>query len=469
MNDELRTLPPNLDAATSATDRFMTNLGVAGRVLDGVQTDFAQMATVAIRAIQEIDAVIRNSELSKGQKFGAGLTAALSAGASIAGNTVAGGALSGAATGAAIGSVIPGIGTAIGAAVGGLAGLLGGLFGDKEKRRVDEMKQALIDQAGGWHEINSAAHKAGTTLTRVLNARTVKDYESAVRDLNDAIAFQDQAMATLDETTAKYGFTIDELGPAFQRQQLDKQAQTLFQDFSVLTGAGIDLNTVIAKMGPSINEFAQAAIRTGQAVPEAMRPMIQRMIEMGLLTDASGRKFTSLEDSGITFTESMSEGFTRVVDSVERLTQAIARGLGIALDTVNTKIKNIPPVDVDVRFNVGDVPQLPEFRSPDFAARGGVVTALGIQQFGAGGRVLPFRRRGTDTVPAMLTPGEIILNQAQQGAVAAAVVGGSGGASRQVERLLTDLRNDLAQDRAEMPHKTARLVREAVQTIARRR
>ncbi len=470
MNDEARRLPASLDQATTATDRFMINLGVAGRVLDGIQTDFAQMGTVAIRAIQEIDAALRNSELSKGQKLGAGLTAALSAGASIAGNTKAGGVLSGAATGAAIGSIIPGVGTAIGAVAGGVAGLIGSLFGDKEKKKLDEMKQSLIDQAGGWSAINESAKDAGTTIKSVLDARTVKDYEKAVKDLNDAIAFQDNAMATLDETTKKYGFTIDELGPAFARQQLDKQAQSLFQDFSVLTSAGINLDTVITRMGGSIQSFINDAIRTGTAVPEAMRPMIQRMIDMGLLTDAAGRKFDTLEGSGITFTESMSQGFTRVVESVEKLTQAIARGLGIALDTVEDKIKKIPPVDIDVRFNVEDIRSdfnLPEIR----AASGGLVTAHGIQHFGAGGVVLPFRRKGTDTVPAMLTPGELVLNQGQQEGVRNAIAGGAVAMST-VGNLVSILERQgqaAARDRAEMPHIIARHVRDAVQTARVRR
>ena len=48
------------------------------------------------------------------------------------------------------------------------------------------------------------------------------------------------------------------------------------------------------------------------------------------------------------------------------------------------------------------------------AATGGFVTPTGIKYFQGGG----FTPRGTDTVPAMLTPGEVILNAAQQKNVA---------------------------------------------------
>ncbi len=57
-------------------------------------------------------------------------------------------------------------------------------------------------------------------------------------------------------------------------------------------------------------------------------------------------------------------------------------------------------------------------------ATGGVVTPDGIQHFEGGGRVLPFLAQGTDTVPAMLTPGEWVLNRDQQREIAGALNGG---------------------------------------------
>lgn len=59
-------------------------------------------------------------------------------------------------------------------------------------------------------------------------------------------------------------------------------------------------------------------------------------------------------------------------------------------------------------------------------SRGGLVVPGGVQYFDRGGRVLPFLPKGTDTVPAMLTPGEIVINAAQQGRLAGALTGGGG-------------------------------------------
>lgn len=79
-------------------------------------------------------------------------------------------------------------------------------------------------------------------------------------------------------------------------------------------------------------------------------------------------------------------------------------------------------VEVNVRYKYPGDPVVPG------AATGGLVVPGGIQHFDRGGVVLPFRPRGTDTVPAMLTPGEIVLNAAQQRNLAGAIGGPSVGA-----------------------------------------
>jgi tetratricopeptide (TPR) repeat protein len=230
---------------------------------------------------------------------------------------------------------------------------IGKLFGfDKEKKRTDEMRQAFIDLSGGWDALNKSADRAGLTLARVLNAKTVKEYEAALKELQTAIAFQESAMATLDETAKRYGFTLEELGPALQRQELDKQAQQLFKDWEVLNAAGIDTVAITSRMSESINAYLQQAMALGTEVPAAMKPMLEEMVRMGQLTDASGNRIDSLEDAGISFAMTMSEGFKALIDEVGKLTQAIARGLGVALDTTTDKIVKMPKtIGVDVVYN----------------------------------------------------------------------------------------------------------------------
>jgi len=253
--------------------------------------------------------------------------------------------------GSAFGLALPGIGGAIGSVIGPVIGALAHkLFGNPEKE-VNPVRQAYIDAAGGLEELAQRAAEAGVTVRGVLDAKTPADYKKAIDDLSAAFKFQDAAMATLDETTKRYGFSIEELGPALSRQALDKQAQQIYQDFQVLTAAGIDTDTVLRRMGGSVQDFVTQSLRTGTEIPAAMRPMLDRMVELGTLVDANGNVITDLGASGITFSETMTQGFAKIVTVVERLTDAISRGLGLA-------IENIPePVVIGaVHWNVDDLP-----------------------------------------------------------------------------------------------------------------
>jgi hypothetical protein len=245
----------------------------------------------------------------------------------------------------------------IGAAIGSLAGPLVGLFGklfDNPEKKVNPIRQAFVDAAGGLDQLNRRAHAAGVTLNAVLDAKTPEQYKKAIEDLTAAFEFQDNAMRTLDATVKKYGFTIEELGPALQRQNLDKQAQELFQDFKVLTAAGIGIDTVLARMGDSINAFVADALKTGTEIPAAMAPMLQRMVEMGTLVDANGNVITDLEAAGVKFALTMSEGFQALIGEVQKLTEAITRGLGLAIETIPD-----PSITGTVRWHVEPPPNIP--------------------------------------------------------------------------------------------------------------
>jgi hypothetical protein len=68
------------------------------------------------------------------------------------------------------------------------------------------------------------------------------------------------------------------------------------------------------------------------------------MIELGTLTDANGNKITDLEGSGITFAQTMTEGFQSVVGAIKELTKA----LGGVPDAIN-RIPNGKTIDLEFR------------------------------------------------------------------------------------------------------------------------
>lgn len=302
---------------------------------------------------------------------------------------------------------------------GGLTSLISGgisllskgiqsLFGaSEESKKVSPIRDEFFKMAGGLDVLNPKVLALTGSLTAVdaiLKAKTVDQYNAALKNMNDILGLQDKAMADLTTTAQKYGFTLDELGPALQRQNLDAQAQTLYKDFQLLESGGIDNIAVLTRMSDATNEYLHNALKMGIEVPEAMRPMLEAMAKQGTLTDAAGNKIDDLEAAGISFSLTMSEGFKALIDEVKNLTNAISVGLGLA-------IRNIPEptVTVHARYDTSDIPNSPDYGGQDYTggSTGGVVYA-------ARGRIIPFVARGTDTVPAMLSPGETVRTRGQE-------------------------------------------------------
>jgi hypothetical protein len=306
-------------------------------------------------------------------------------GQAFAGGGKALGALTGAlgsTFGGAIGSIVPGLGTALG---GMLGGTIGKLFSNPEKQ-VNPIRQAFVDAAGGLDTLNRRAHEAGVTLDHLLDAKTPKQYESAINDLNDAFQFQDRAMKTLDDTIAKYGFTLEELPKNLQTEKFQAWAGGLIQDYSVLNTAGFDQNEIVKKMSGSFNDLAKTSLITGQAIPENLKPAYQRMIDLGLAVDNNGDKLTDIGQ--LQFAKSLGEQFDTLLGKIDKLVDAITRGLGGA-------IRSVPNLHVPVAID-----------NPDFGAR----------EFHQGGPILPFvprahRGLAIDEVPIIAQTGEGILNR----------------------------------------------------------
>lgn len=385
----------------------------------------------------------------------AGLGAAMSgasgkasaASAAMAGVSIAAGAIG---TGATIGGAV-----ALGAATAGIGlAAVGAYFALKKmlsdpEKKINPIREQFVQLHGGLAALNIQAQAAGVSLTAMLNARTPEAYNKAINELNAALDSQAADIAGLDEAIQRYGFSIEELGPAMQRQMLDEQAKTLLNDWRLLIGSGIELTTVNAKMASSMNDYLATARLTGMEVPASMQPILQSMIEQGLLTDAAGNKVENLEAIGVTFSQTMTQGFDRIVGKLEELLVKINL-VPAAIAKIPTNISTTVDVNLNGHWNIPDIQH-------DFAAHGGLVTTHGIvQQFAAGGTVLPFRRRGSDSVPAMLTPGEIILNEAQQANVARAMSGGPAAVDNTPE--LQAIHAELALQRRLLP----KLLRDAV-------
>jgi len=262
--------------------------------------------------------------LSMGDKLGVG-TQVLGAGIDIfKGGQQQGavkGALGGAMKGAMIGSAIPGVGTLLGAGAGALLGGIGGLFGGGEGKKVKEGRNQFIEEQGGLEQLQRRAEAANVSLTALFDAKKTAQLKQAITDINSQLSTSEGAHAALADAVERYGFTVEELGPKWQAQQLDSMAGSLLQDYQLLIASGIENETVINRMGPAFNEYVQTVLASGAAIPEAMRPILEDMVEMGTLTDAAGNKIESLE--GIKFAESMSDQLSKIVEGIQQMVAAL--------------------------------------------------------------------------------------------------------------------------------------------------
>jgi hypothetical protein len=318
---------------TTWAEAFITDLDRVAGVLDNIDAAFAQTMSVGVRAASAISKAWKNADLTTGQKVTATITTGTAALAAMTKSTV----LAAAATGASIGALAGPWGAAIGAGVGAIVGA----FKDAEKK-INPVRESFVRTAGGLDQLNLAAYKAGMSLDQLLKARDEAALKAAIDGLNAGFAQQQQTMELLVDTAARYGFTLEQLGPALQRQELDKQAQQLYQDFNVLNSAGIDSVLITEKMADSVNKYLAQVQVMGAEVPTAMRPMLEAMVKAGTLTDANGEKIEDLEDSGISFSMTMSEGFKALITSVDKLATVISRTLGTAIADTTYRINQIP-------------------------------------------------------------------------------------------------------------------------------
>lgn len=155
------------------------------------------------------------------------------------------------------------------------------------------------------------------------------------------------SLKDIEEAAARYGLTLDELGPKVQQLRIDEQAAQVVKDFELLTLAGADAGTVIAAMGPQINEMVNRARLAGVELPASMRKFVEEMARSGQLVDENGEKLTDL--SGIKFAEPLTDKIDDLILALRDFIKEITEGAVPALRSLGTT--RIPPVRVPYYYD----------------------------------------------------------------------------------------------------------------------
>lgn len=291
---------------------------------------------------------------------------------------------------------------------------------------------AIIAQGKSVFEAMNSIGEAVDKLTLVqqklgLQTNSAFDALSRFRNLtkeNSALLEMAQGLNDVTVALANLGSLTPEIFA-----DLQAEGQGLFDK---LVAAGFSVNEALMIMKPQLETILRLHKEQGLAIDENIQKLIDMAIEQGII------------DSNMMSTNDiLMEGFSAIITALGgELPQAFkdfAEKAKKDINEVNDEldklteprhVKIVPDVNTDDPNWRPDVIRAPEDqRDAETASTGAMVGMHGLRplHFAGGGglteagKIINFKPRGTDTVPAMLTPGEMVLNQSQQETIANAL------------------------------------------------
>ncbi|MCA1562173.1 MAG: phage tail tape measure protein [Acidobacteria bacterium] len=301
--------------------------------------------------------------------------------------------------GGAAKAVLPFVGSLLGPLLGKVTEFLDGIFGNRGRDLVKDFA-ANFGGFDALHDklltLGAAGEQLWIRLTQGVGRNNPEQAKAAIDAVNAALGLQDERLSRAKEVLQEYGLTWEDAGEKYRNAQLAQQFDALFEKTQILKMIGVDYTTVLEKQSDQYSKLVQAAIRSGTEIPSAMKPVLADLARLGLLVDDAGKKFTEADVEGMTFAKTMTQGFDQVTAAIDRLTNALTRGVGGALDDLSRRQVRIP-----VKFDIDD---LPDFSAPPRTYHAGTANVLPFPIIAHNG-LLP------DEVPAILQTGEAVLNR----------------------------------------------------------
>lgn len=242
------------------------------------------------------------------------------------------------------------------------------------------------------------------------------------------LGLADAGVPSLDEikqAAERYGLTLDQLGPKVQQLQINEQANQIVKDFETLTRAGVpfevlmqniqvesrnaagEVETATVGMQHAIQQLVTQALTAGFSLPESMRPIIEKMIDAGLLVDDFGEKLvdTSRLNFEVPITERIDDlilaidnlitgPMTELINQFIRFGDEAVRQSRRAYDAINVVGKAKP------KFPTTPDPQEPDVSEP----------ADPQEQAGGGGTAVPKNSSGFYAPTIIQVDGETLAH-----------------------------------------------------------
>ena len=305
-----------------------------------------------------------------------------------------------------LGTMLPGIGTAIGAFAGPLIEKLFSIGGPSKEELagrdvVKSFESQLASSLTATQKLAAGNEPWKLTTIAVRDAylaagKTAAEAEAAVKKLWDS---------------STQGAEASELAvleiQAVMDQAAEKQKGLAAGTEAASTAQQDAIDKVKAKLDGLTQEYDQLYESIKDEAPEEVMGIVEQQTRARMEAIDKERKNT--EDELKKLTEGITGGF-----------QTAGKGVDAFKDKLDDAIRDR---EMTVRVNYVSAGE-PTTQASTYA-QGGFVRAFGqggmVPQYFPIGGLVKFQPRGTDVVPAMLTPGELVLNAAQQRNVAAAL------------------------------------------------
>lgn len=360
------------------------------------------------------------------------------------------------------------LGSALGKAFG---------FGPSNRELAEREIKKFAEGHGGLEGLHSkllTVGTAGETLWKNLReAKNPGAAKKAIEAVNVLLGkqklLQDQIAAKQGEQAStqaeiaqktqaaleKYGLTWKDMGREMQDAHLDEEANNLYEEMQLLQRAGVDTGRIFEVMHDNISKYLDdattysssvtdgfgkviqsmidtghvtdadygklhkyflKAVQAGIEIPESWKPIVQKLIDMGFWTDVNKDGIVDLQDTGLTFSQTMTGGFQSIVDKLGDIETAIRDLIQSLIDLGNEGVTQAGRVrrawDEVTGHAIPKVPSAPPPPSePEPEPEGGGFAVGGIVR-----RLMP-KGFSTDTVLARLTPGEGVLNTSAMRAI----------------------------------------------------
>jgi hypothetical protein len=281
-DDLLRSLPSTQKAAEDlweAIGKKITDLGQGPidqtgiKIRDGA-TDWKKWGGVAVSALGEAS---RAAEMA-GNKIMASLMSI--------GSAVVQGAMQGGVWGAVSSGALA------------VFGAVSGALFKTEGKKVNDLRDQFIAAAGGLAMLDAKAHSTGLELTALLNAKTVKDFDTAVAALNTRLATQADLVQRIADTQQQiadlradseptwagvsgamdqFGITADQLGQPVLQMQANAGQSDALAAIQMFLAAGADRGDTLNAMAPALTAIVESALQSGTTISDSLRPYLESL------------------------------------------------------------------------------------------------------------------------------------------------------------------------------------------------